>query len=406
MNIDTLCGKGIHEWKQIKSLKTLEKYYVEEAQKQKNEDTFQRLMEAMMPYMDNFPKQKQAQKRWKKKGQRFLEDFMAKDDVFLVSGMDEHVSKLFQEITMSFLKDARLFDTSLSLEDIGQAMRNVWIVVILQCIFQKPVGYHKAMFAYSMLYPYSDNYLDDVDVSKEEKKQFNQWFSNRLQGISVEIHNAHEDKISQLVGMIEEVFERTQFPDVYECLMMIQNAQILSLSQQDGEALKTQQELEYISYRKGGSSVVADGFLIDGELNEEQIMFCMRYGFMLQIGDDLQDMEEDRIHHHQTLLSRKDAAVDDIFYHLVQYTDEILRPQSVCRDEKLLNFVLEDCLFLLFLSIYNGRSLVKEGTYQEAFQCLCIRPAFIEAMKQQPRKKYSKEEIWERLDCFMADAKI
>ena len=404
MNIDTLCTTGIQEWKQIKALDTLEKYYVEEAQKQKNETEFQRLFETMMPYMDNFPKQKQAQKLWKKKGQKFLEDFMAKDDVFLVSGMDEHVSKLFQDITMSFLKDARKFDASLSLEDIGQAMRNVWIVVILQCIFQKPVGYHKAMFAYSMLYPYSDNYLDDVNVPKAEKKQFNQWFSNRLQGLPVEIHNPHEDKISQLVGMIEEVFDRTQYPRVYESLMMIQNAQILSLSQQDGEAVKTQQELEYISYRKGGSSVVADGFLIDGDLSEAQIMFCMRYGFMLQIGDDLQDMEEDRRYHHQTLLYRNDADVDQIFYQLVQYTEEILRPQRVCEDEKLLRFVLEDCLFLLFLSIYNGCSLVRETTYQEALKCLCVRPAFMEAMKQRPMKKFNDEELWERIDCFLAEA--
>ena len=51
---------------------------------------------------------------------------------------------------------------------------------MLEVAFQKPIQYHQAMFGYSMLYPYSDNVLDDTLMDKEEKKAFNHWFMRRL----------------------------------------------------------------------------------------------------------------------------------------------------------------------------------------------------------------------------------
>ena len=54
--------------------------------------------------------------------------------------------------------DARKFDDDLPIGDIMQAMRNVWISNALQLLFGKEVYYSKANFAYSMLYPYTDNY--------------------------------------------------------------------------------------------------------------------------------------------------------------------------------------------------------------------------------------------------------
>ena len=49
----------------------------------------------------------------------------------------------------------------MTLQEIGQAMRNVWIMNISQVLLNVEVKFTNAIFAYSMLYPYTDNILDD-----------------------------------------------------------------------------------------------------------------------------------------------------------------------------------------------------------------------------------------------------
>ena len=57
--------------------------------------------------------------------------------------------------------------------DIFQAIRNVWIMNSIQILYNMEVKLTPSIFAYSMLYPYSDNYLDDANISVGEKVEFN-----------------------------------------------------------------------------------------------------------------------------------------------------------------------------------------------------------------------------------------
>lgn len=404
IDIEKLCEQGIREWQQTQICTSLSSHYVDSEKQKQQETQLDVLLQQLKPYLDSFPKQKYAQRRWRKKGEEWFREWLKQDEVFLLSDMRDEDHDVFMEVTKSFVRDARIFDPLLSIEDIGQAMRNVWIIVILQRIFGKEIGYHKAMFAYSMLYPYSDNYLDDSEITMEEKKQFNQWFTNRLKGCIVPINNAHQEKIAALIGMIEEVFPRGQFPNVYEGLLLIQDAQILSLSQQDGKNACSDDELTYISYRKGGTSVVADGFLIDGEMRSDEILFCMRYGFMLQIGDDLQDAKGDALAHHQTLVSTNlNQPLDTILCKLIQYTKDILAPSSVCKDKVLLDFVINDCLMLLFLAVMDTKQYYTSTLYQKVVQCLPISIAYIERMKSQAQWNYQEDELWKWIDCLVFD---
>ena len=176
--------------------------------------------------------------------------------------------------------------------------------------------------------------------------------SKRLRGKIQNGRNAKEEQISKLVTMIERRFDRNHYQNVYESLYLIQDAQIKSLLQQDGEHKQTASQLLQISYQKGGTSVVADGFLIDGSMNHEQIMFCMRYGFMLQLGDDLQDVMTDAKYHHQTLMTHalQSNQLEPLVKQLIQYTKDILRPNTICQDKTLMDFVLHDCMFLILLA--------------------------------------------------------
>ena len=70
-------------------------------------------------------------------------------------------------------------------------------------------------------------------------------------------------KVDALVCMIEDTYPRHKFPAVYEALLRIQEGQVLSV-QQDSRLCEA--EIRRISIYKGGASVLADGYLMDGEL--------------------------------------------------------------------------------------------------------------------------------------------
>src|SRR5512147_64755 len=76
----------------------------------------------------------------------------------------------FSSVAEEFVRKARLFDPKLSMEDIYQAERNAWTAHGLQWLLGKPVALSPSIFAYSLLYPYTDNFLDDPRISSVAKK--------------------------------------------------------------------------------------------------------------------------------------------------------------------------------------------------------------------------------------------
>ena len=88
----------------------------------------------------------------------------------------------YYESSVAFSRRARAFDPDLGAEEIGQAIRNVWIMNSLQMLGERQVGLSPAIFAYSMLYPETDNYLDDPEVAIADKRRFNERLGRRLRG--------------------------------------------------------------------------------------------------------------------------------------------------------------------------------------------------------------------------------
>ena len=195
--------------------------------------------------------------------------------------------------TWTFMKAAKKYDSSLSHESIFQALRNVWILNGLQLLLGKPVELTSSIFAYSMLYPYTDNYLDDATISTLDKLAFGERFANRLAGVPEEPQNSQEEKIFEMVELIEGEWSRELYPDVYQSLLEIHAAQSESVCLIEGvKELSFEQRLE-ICIHKGGTSVVADGYLLVGDLTWEKETFLYAYGAYLQLLDDFQDLSDD-----------------------------------------------------------------------------------------------------------------
>jgi hypothetical protein len=212
------------------------------------------------------------------------------------------LSDEFRNVSKDFFYHARAFGPELSPENIYQGMRNVWIMNGLQLMMDIPVEITHSVFAYSMIYPYSDNLLDDPGISGEGKKEFSRRFSRCLHGEHVKSQNHTESQLFRLAGMFEQQFPRDAFPAVYQSLYAIHQAQTRSLKLINNDGLSGTAVRE-ICFEKGGASVLADGYLVAGRLTSEQEQALFGYGIYLQLLDDIQDVKEDTEAHTRTLFS-------------------------------------------------------------------------------------------------------
>jgi hypothetical protein len=211
---------------------------------------------------------------------------------FAPAQLDDLPAQAFSNVSEEFVRMARAFDPALSGEDIYQAGRNAWTANGLQWLLRMPVQSTPAVFAYSLLYPYTDNYLDDPAITVATKQAFNERFRQRLAGVSLIPANAREKIIFDLVTMIEKQYSRLDFPLVFESLLDIHRAQGQSLKLMRRSAPGLVDVLG-LSFDKGGNSVLADGYLVCGTLTEALREYTFGHGIFAQLLDDMEDIEQD-----------------------------------------------------------------------------------------------------------------
>ena len=117
-------------------------------------------------------------------------------------------------------------------------------------------------FGYSMLYPYTDNLLDDPAISEEEKSRVNERFGRRICGEALAPESDHERALWALFAEIESEHVRAAAPRVYESLEVIHRAQTRSVLLMRRDEPPYAIDVLGISLEKGGASVLADGYLV------------------------------------------------------------------------------------------------------------------------------------------------
>lgn len=225
-----------------------------------------------------------------------------------------------------FAKAARSLGPTLGSEDIFQATRNVWVANGLQKLLGLPVRLTPAITAYSLLYPYTDNYLDDPAISREAKREFNERLKARLEGKAVEPADPAEKAVFDLVAMIEGEYERASHPRVFESLTEIHRAQVDSLGLLRPGGTPFEADVLGISLDKGGTSVLADAFIVAGSLDPARIEFAYGLGALLQLMDDLEDVFEDLEAGRMTLFSQtsKGWFLDGLTDHVLRFGQRVL----------------------------------------------------------------------------------
>jgi len=129
-----------------------------------------------------------------------------------------------------------------------------------------------------------------------------------------------------MVDLIESKWSRVEYPDVFNSLVGINEAQTRSLTQHVDSSIN---HVEDISCEKGGASVLADAYLVAGKLSIEDAIWADAIGYSLQILDDIQDVIGDTKngHHTQiTLMYQRKIPLDRICTRLLRSFDRLINP--------------------------------------------------------------------------------
>lgn len=393
-------------WKSDRNFKLDMKKYtnIEKKNKEKNLDNY---IDLIIKKINEFPKEDNKKEKWENEFNKIIDDFIESErETFKLGIINKGIKDDFFNSTKRFIKEAKQFDENLSYSDIGQAMRNVWIINILQAAFGEKVQFSKAIFGYSMLYPYTDNYLDNTNIDDIEKKKFNYKLKKRLNGESIEGRNFHEKSVYKLVNYIEEDFKRNDYSQLYEALLSIHEGQIKSLRQQDIISIPYEEDILGISIEKGGASVLVDGFLTKGKINKDEISFCIFYGFLLQLADDLQDIKSDINNTHITIMSQlaPKYILDKIVNKLINFTVTFLEEDGCFKGEnisELKELIKTNCIMLILFSVILSKEFFSAEYIRVIDQYLPFSIKYIENTKFKLRKKFIKIEFEDAVNYIL-----
>ncbi|CAF4004367.1 unnamed protein product [Rotaria sp. Silwood2] len=252
-------------------------------------------------------------------------------------------------ITNEFLAKGKRYDPKIDDDQLFKAGRTVWFIIAFQTQMNLSLTLTDSIFGYNMLYPYTDDLVDCNDVSREAKKDFARIFHERLL-ISESNYNpkshfngqqsnvdelklppslqSYADRVGKIFDMvkfIENDWTRNEHQGVYMGLATIHESQMKSTmqhAQPDNGYVPTMAQIEQISAEKGGASLIAAVFLIEGRLTRAKMAYLEYLGFGLQLLDDLQDVEEDMKNNHRTIFTQSLAdgqTLDAPTARLIQY---------------------------------------------------------------------------------------
>jgi hypothetical protein len=240
-----------------------------------------------------------------------------------------------------------------------------------------------------MLYPYTDNYLDSVEIGRREKQDTNARIQRRLAGIRITPRSNREEMINRLVGMIEGEFDRDLHPLVYDSLLGIHSAQCRSVEQQSGNHGLSPDELFDISIEKGGTSVLADGCLVSGTAGREDLEFFFQFGVLLQLIDDLQDVQEDLSNNQRTMvgLMAQAGTIDEYTNRLLAFIATVL-DSAPFKQERLRQLIERSCRLLVLEAAACNPCNFSQPYLIELEHQSPVQFDYLRAVKKRVREKY------------------
>jgi hypothetical protein len=196
-----------------------------------------------------------------------------------------------------------------------------------------------------------------------------------------------------MVELIEEQYPRQRYPQVFDCLLAIHRAQEQSMAQLGNGARSgsgngfrgpcDHESLLRISCAKGGTSVLADACLAQPWLTPEESRFSFEWGVLLQLGDDLQDVQEDLRRGSDTLFTRAAAAglpLDSLVLQLLNFSRHVAeRMDRLPHGSAMLKDLLRmSWRSLILMAAADARQFFSPAFLAELETCSAFRFKFLE----------------------------
>ena len=384
--------------------------------KESNSHYLKTNIERLNKHLNKIPAFSIAQKRWQRKTFKLIWEMINTESIINIqNALSMDTIKDFIDELQDFLRFERQFSPALSLEDVGQALRNYVVYMMFEEMNRQPIEkpvdssthrpkahLNRAAFGYSILYPFTDNYIDDVTLCPEKKQQYNQLIKDKLEGKTVFPQCEYEEKTCQLLQMIEDSYNRGKDYTVFTLLLMMLEAQELSLRQQNISVSLSKDDCLSISLYKGGVSVLIDRFLINREITEQDLFFYFGFGFFLQLADDLQDIESDKANGHHTLFTletepyQKEAIVNQLLNFVTDITHTYFARNNAFKD-----FVLYSCHLLIYSSAIGSRTFFSDEYITKLEALLPVFPSDLVVIKKSIGDKRPSMDSMKMLDLLI-----
>jgi len=350
--------------------------------KSENENYIQTISNSFKKQLNSFSRIQIGRKRWKKKTIDLFNQVLSQETIIGIHlFLNQQTLDLFHEELMEFIRQVRTFAPELLINEIGQAIRNYIVYLMFKELNNAEHEFNIACFGYSMLYPFTDNYIDSNEYSDEEKQQYNQIIRDKIKGKVIHPTSVHQERTCDLLHSIESRYPRQTDSTIFNLLLMMLEAQENSLLQQNSNVILTVDERLDISLYKGGVSVLIDRFFVDKEITEEDMVFYLEFGFFLQLADDLRDIEEDSNNGNQTIFTfdlrfeQQEKVVNKMLNFLNQIMDTYQAENNIFK-----NFILINCYQLIYLSVAGSKRFFSKEYLDKLEVYLNVSYLFIERL--------------------------
>ena len=296
-------------------------------------------------------------------------------------------SQQFADATAEFIAQARQFDPRIRSRDLAQALRNLWVFCSFQYLAGHKIRVTPSALAYSLLYPYTDNYLDDSKLSLPAKKRFGARLGVELRESGQVPLDRREGRIFTLLAMIGQEYPRGEFPLVHKSLQAIHTAQNRALAQQDKVS---KDDVLPMSFEKGGTSVLVDAFLAGSVKDGAWLELAFGFGCVLQLIDDLQDAEVDHEKGHRTHFSIRNygPCLETESLHLLQFLNDIVsswRMENNNGHGSFKSMMTDSCAFLIYEALARTRVPLSPGFRERMSRHAPVSLEFLSGLRERVR---------------------
>jgi actin-related protein len=311
-----------------------------------------------------------------------------------------NLQQSIEEEMQRFVKLAHEADPEMSDRDVYRAKTNAWPLFNLQALFGKKVENTGPILGFSMLYPLTDDIMDDMGMDKEVKKDFILRFGRLIaEGESPLAHpkNPREQKIWRMFHLIEEGVDRGLYPGAYKAMSDLHNAQIKSAIQQPSpeEGIPSEEAIFPITIEKGAGSIFSDGYIIEGNLSFKQAEFVANFGSITQFINDIHSVKKDLEEGQYTpfnLTYRKGEKLDKMMNKIFRYINNTFRDyeKNVLHDSPISRELSKHMAFYLSFKFIEEIAINNELFSEEYIKKIeDYIPLSMSSFKRLLKKQYS-----------------